>query len=46
MNFIDYLKLFLYKAVFLWSGGYGEGRTPDTIPNSEVKSYSADGTAS
>ena len=50
MNFIEYLKLFLYiimiYAVILWSGGYGEGRTPDSIPNSVVKTLSADGTLS
>ena len=27
------------------SGNYSVGATPDPIPNSEVKSYSADGTA-
>ena len=27
-------------------GGYGEGDTPDPIPNSAVKTLSADGTAS
>ena len=27
------------------SGDYSVGATPDPIPNSEVKSYSADGTA-
>ena len=26
-------------------GDYGEGGTPDPIPNSEVKPFSADGTA-
>ena len=48
MNFIETLKLFLYilKAVILWSGGYGEGRTLDSIPNSVVKTFSADGTLS
>ena len=52
MNFIEHLKLFLYKfimistTVFLWSGGYGEGRTPESIPNSVVKTLSADGTLS
>ena len=50
MNFIEYLKLFLYNlittTVFLWSGDYGEGRTPDPIPNSVVKTLSADGTLS
>ena len=28
-----------------YSGGYSVRETPDPIPNSEVKSYSADGTA-
>ena len=27
------------------SGGYSEGETPVPIPNTEVKSFSADGTA-
>jgi hypothetical protein len=27
------------------SGGYSVGETPDPIPNSAVKPYSADGTA-
>ena len=49
MNFIEILKLFLYInfiTVILWSGGYGEGRTLDSIPNSVVKTFSADGTLS
>tara|TARA_Y100001970_G_scaffold46487_1_gene58486 strand:+ start:308 stop:469 length:162 start_codon:yes stop_codon:yes gene_type:complete len=29
----------------IFSGGYGIGETPDPIPNSAVKPYSADGTA-
>ena len=29
-----------------WPGGYSEGETPDPIPNSAVKTLSADGTAS
>ena len=29
-----------------WPGGYGEGPAPDPIPNSAVKTLSADGTAS
>ena len=29
-----------------WPGGYGEGLTHDPIPNSTVKTLSADGTAS
>ena len=33
-------------AVAEWLGGYGEGPTPDPIPNSAVKTLSADGTAS
>ncbi len=33
-------------ASLLWPGGYGEGPAPDSIPNSAVKSLSADGTAS
>ena len=36
----------LIIAVILWSGGYGEGRTLDSIPNSVVKTFSADGTLS
>ena len=32
-----------YKAL---PGNYCEGATPDPIPNSEVKSFSADGTLS
>ena len=36
----------LQKTEVLWSGGYGEGRTPDSIPNSVVKTFSADGTLS
>jgi len=32
--------------VFAWPGGYSEGETPDPIPNSAVKTLSADGTAS
>ena len=39
-------QTFFIQTVFLWSGGYGEGRTPDTIPNSVVKTLSADGTLS
>ena len=31
--------------IFTFSGGYGGGATPDSIPNSEVKTSSADGTA-
>ena len=37
---------FKYTAVAEWLGGYGEGSTPDSIPNSAVKTLSADGTAS
>ena len=29
-----------------WPGGHSEGATPDPIPNSVVKTLSADGTAS
>ena len=29
----------------IYSGGYSVGEIPDPISNSEVKSYSADGTA-
>ena len=50
MNFIEhsqtfFVHIFIY-TVILWSGGYGEGRTPDSIPNSVVKTLSADGTLS
>lgn len=31
--------------IFKFFGGYSGGVTPDLIPNSEVKSTSADGTA-
>jgi hypothetical protein len=31
---------------FIWPGGYGEGPAPDPIPNSVVKTLSANGTAS
>ena len=34
---------YLYKAL---PGDYCEGEIPDPIPNSEVKSFSADGTLS
>ena len=37
---------FMNNAVAEWLGGYGEGPTPDPIPNSAVKTLSADGTAS
>jgi|TARA_Y100001970_G_scaffold227087_1_gene280925 hypothetical protein len=37
---------FINTAVAEWLGGYGEGPTPDPIPNSAVKTLSADGTAS
>ena len=36
----------LAGRVFAWPGGYSEGETPDPIPNSAVKTLSADGTAS
>ena len=35
-----------HKQEVKWPGDYGIGVPPDPIPNSEVKSYSADGTAS
>jgi hypothetical protein len=37
---------FYIVSVFDWPGGYGEGPAPDPIPNSAVKTLSADGTAS
>ena len=37
---------FLYIASFRRPGGYGGGSPPDPIPDSAVKSPSADGTAS
>ena len=40
------LDWFLYIASFCRPGGYGRGSPPDPIPNSVVKSPSADGTAS
>ena len=50
MNFIENSQTFFIHtyiiSVILWSGGYGEGRTLDTIPNSVVKTLSADGTLS
>ena len=39
-------EIFSLNFVAEWPGGYGEGSAPDTIPNSEVKTLSADGTAS
>ena len=35
---------FLIKSIL--PGNYCEGATPDPIPNSEVKSFSANGTSS
>ena len=41
------LFTFLKKAhINLLPGNYCEGATPDPIPNSEVKSFSANGTLS
>ncbi len=41
------LFTFLHKnTINLSPGNYCEGATPDPIPNSEVKSFSADGTIS
>ena len=34
----------LYRTKQFLLGGYGEGDTPDPIPNSEVKALIADGT--
>ena len=34
------------RDVYRWPGGHSEGATPDPIPNSAVKTLSADGTAS
>ena len=39
-------SIHINTAVAEWLGGYGEGPTPDPIPNSAVKTLSADGTAS
>ena len=43
-------KFFIYKNYYKYykslPGNYCEGATPDPIPNSEVKSFSADGTLS
>ena len=42
-----FLRSIYFKTVVAeWLGGYGEGPTPDPIPNSAVKTLSADGTAS
>ena len=35
----------LIKRVISFPGDYSEGETPDPIPNSEVKPFSADDTA-
>ena len=35
-----------FKGLFNWPGGYSIRETPDSIPNSEVKPNSADGTTS
>src|ERR1700733_13067805 len=53
MRFLRYgrvrCELFLGSAPAGWSqqsfGGHGEGETPGSIPNPEVKPFSADGTA-
>lgn len=38
--------LFIFQIKFkVFAGGYGEEVPPDSIPNSEVKLFSADGTA-
>ena len=39
-----YIKIIRYYKTL--PGNYCEGATPDPIPNSEVKSFSADGTLS
>ena len=40
----------LWSDIFIsearWPGGYSVGAPPDSIPNSAVKIYSADGTLS
>ena len=38
--------IFITKGIFCNVGDYGEEGTPDPIPNSEVKLFSADGTTS
>jgi hypothetical protein len=40
-----YFDVDLVQFPKIFSGGYSVGETPDPIPNSEVKSYCADGTA-
>ena len=40
------VMMLLWAAYFSWLGGYGESETPDYIPNSEVKPFSAYGTLS
>jgi hypothetical protein len=39
------IQNFTFQIVFKFSGDYCEGATPDPISNSEVKPFSADGTA-
>ena len=39
-----FTKVLLYKYMTHFLGGNGEGDTPDTFPNSEVKPLLADGT--
>ena len=41
---MDYEEVF-EERVKRYSGGYSEGATPVPISNTEVKSFSADGTA-
>ncbi len=43
--FIQSIPLFPVFNDFLFSGGYSEEETPVPIPNTEVKLFSADGTA-
>ena len=44
-NYSRNIKLSIIFCSTKFSGNNSVGATPDTIPNSEVKSYSADGTA-
>ena len=49
IKLLAYFPLFTYlnKGIIKYlPGNYCEGATPDPIPNSEVKSFSADGTIS
>ena len=46
-NFLIYLFTKKFNEYIPYEpGDYGEGAIPDPIPNSEVKSFSADGTLS